>query len=59
MGQGFGRPLEEKQSLGWAGTAASWVQQSQLLGASPSQDERDGVDAASFKTKAKLNKFPD
>lgn len=36
----------------------SEVQQSQLFGALPSQ-ERDGVDAVSFKTKAKLNKFPD
>lgn len=37
----------------------SEVQQSQLFGALPSQEERDGVDAVSFKTKAKLNKFPD
>lgn len=29
------------------------------LWCSPSQEERDGVEAASLKTKAKLNKFPD
>lgn len=29
------------------------------LGYSPSQEERDWVEAASFKTKAKQNKFPD
>lgn len=58
---GSGAGLREKAVPGVTGGGVQWERGSAepALGYSPSQEERDWVEAASFKTKAKPNKFPD